>query len=119
VLKRLYIDNVRSFSNFTLEPGRVAALVGPNGGGKSSVLRVLGALQEFLVLGHEANQVFGGSRTRWDNRLEQRIELDVLVNNQTNYSYVLTVSDSGYTCGARTNTRSSSLESCSPVSGLV
>lgn len=46
------------------------------------------------MLGHEASQVFGGSRTRWDNRLEQRIELDVLVNNQTHYSYVLAVSDS-------------------------
>lgn len=89
MLKRLYIDNVRSFSNFTFQPGRVAALVGPNGGGKSSVYRVLGALQEFLVLGHDAHQVFNGSRTRWIDRSEQRIELDVQGANGASYSYLL------------------------------
>ena len=89
MLKRLYIDNIRSFSNFTLEPERVAVLVGPNGGGKSSVFRVLAALQEFLVAGQEATQVFGGSRTRWDERLDQKVELEAVGDNGVQFVYEL------------------------------
>lgn len=89
MLTRLYIDNIRSFSNFTMEPGRIAVLVGPNGGGKSSVLRVLGALQEFLVGGQAASVVFGGSRTHWSSLLEQKIELDAVSDDGTEFAYSL------------------------------
>jgi predicted ATPase len=48
VVKRLYIDNFRTFSNFTLEFDAVNLLLGANGTGKSSVFSVLRSLQAFV-----------------------------------------------------------------------
>ncbi len=77
MLKRLYVDNFRCFSNFTLEPGRVAALVGANGSGKSTVFEVLSFLQDFLVEGQAYPDHAWRTLTRWVSRTDQRLELEV------------------------------------------
>ena len=77
MLKRLYVDNYRCLSNFKVKPGRLCPLVGPNGGGKSSVFEVLKSLQGFLQGGELVETVAPHwSLTRWDTRRTQRIELE-------------------------------------------
>jgi predicted ATPase len=89
VLKRLYVDNIRCLTNFEFVPKKVAALVGPNGGGKSSVYRVMGALSGFLQ-GGLADQVFPrNSITRWDTRLKQVLVLHAEGPNGDQYAYTL------------------------------
>ena len=78
MLKRLHVDNVRCLTNFEIEPEVVTGLVGPNGGGKSTILDVLLALRGILVVGNEVEEHFPvWTSTRWDSRIEQRVELDV------------------------------------------
>ncbi|MEM6730302.1 MAG: hypothetical protein AAF658_02030 [Myxococcota bacterium] len=91
MLKRLYIDNIRSLVNFELRPEQVAALVGPNGGGKSSVYQTLGAVTQFLQSGSKVGDAFPSfSLTRWQSRPVQRIELDV-TTAMGEYTYALEV----------------------------
>lgn len=91
MLKRLHVDNFRCLTNFEMKPGPVAALVGPNGGGKSTIFEILRALQGFLTAGADANSCFPPwSRTRWDKRLVQRIELEAEESGSL-YSYSLAI----------------------------
>jgi ABC-type dipeptide/oligopeptide/nickel transport system ATPase subunit len=91
VLKRLFIDNFRCLTNFEVKPDRVAALVGPNGGGKSAIFDILLALQGFLTAGQDTNACFPPfSRTRWDKRPVQRIEMDVEASGAV-YTYSLEI----------------------------
>lgn len=79
MLKRLYVDNVRCLQSFELRPGPVTALVGPNGGGKSTIFDVLASVQGFLGPASlaAASQFSPLSLTRWDSRLVQTVELEV------------------------------------------
>lgn len=91
MLKRLYVDNFRCLSNFVLEPARVSALVGPNGGGKTSVFEVLRSLSGLLNAGELAESVFPRwSASRWDKRSTQHFELEVEHEGQP-YRYELVV----------------------------
>lgn len=91
VLKRLHVDNFRCLTNFEMRPGPVAVLVGPNGGGKSTIFEILRALQRFLTAGEDANACFPPwSRTRWDSRPVQRIELETEESGCI-YSYSLAI----------------------------
>jgi energy-coupling factor transporter ATP-binding protein EcfA2 len=91
MLKRLYADNIRSLSNFELRLGQVSTLVGPNGGGKSTVFDILQALQMFLGPGgYPARQFFGsGTVSRWDSRTVQKVEIDVEVPGNGVFTYSL------------------------------
>ncbi len=92
MLNRLYIDNIRCLANFELTPKQVAVLVGPNGGGKSSVLRVLVSLSRLLQAGVDVQECFPlGSATRWAQRRSQRVELDVTGPDERPYHYSLDV----------------------------
>ena len=92
MLKRLHVDNVRCLTNFDLKPGPVAAIVGGNGTGKSTVFEVLRALRDFLTLGGTVHDYFAPtSLTRWDTRLEQHIELEVTAPDASLYGYELEV----------------------------
>lgn len=91
MLKRLHVDNVRCLTNFKLTPEPVSALVGPNGGGKSTIFAVLHSLRGILVFGEDVGTNFPPwSRTRWDKRLVQRVELDVEAAG-TPFCYSLTI----------------------------
>lgn len=82
MLKRLYIDNYKCFSNFEYRPGQVELLVGGNGAGKSSIFEVLSRLRELLLQQEQAARLFPTrSLTRWDSRAVQTFELDAAIED--------------------------------------
>ncbi len=96
MLKRVYVDNFRCLQNFEFRPGLLSVVVGPNGGGKSTVFDVLKGVQMFLGLaGMPVRQVFGpGTLTRWDSRPVQKIEIEVELPNGLVYLYRLEIKHS-------------------------
>lgn len=79
MIKRLYIDNFKTFQNFGWEPGQVALLMGRNGTGKTSLFEVLHLLRDFIGDEQKLVKVFPASTcTRWDLRKEQRFEVDAV-----------------------------------------
>lgn len=89
MLKRIYIDNFKCFTNFEWEPGRLVLLAGRNGSGKTSVAEAITAIARVLSSEEELEEAFPeSSLTRWDQRKEQRFELDVALTEGT-YRYVL------------------------------
>ena len=91
MLMRLYADNVRCLVNFEFRPGKLSLLLGPNGGGKSTVLEVLDAVRFLVRGGQEVSLAFPSqARTSWETRRTQRIELEVAGQGGT-YMYVLEI----------------------------
>lgn len=95
VIKRFYIDNYRSFTNFEFVPGRFNLLLGANGSGKSSLLDVVAALGDIVVRGNSVggdgpDRLSSSTLTRWDQRTAQRFELDIGLD-AASYRYVLVV----------------------------
>lgn len=89
VIERVYIDNFRCFSGFKLRLDRVNVLIGPNGGGKSSLLAALAGLADCLGAGTPIGERFVPNElTRWDTRGEQRFELDVRLDG-ARFDYLL------------------------------
>jgi predicted ATPase len=78
MLKRVYIDNFRTFVNFELALGQQQLILGLNGSGKSTLLEVLRAIKK-LVNGYEHPELLfpPNSRTRWQTLPQQTFELDV------------------------------------------
>lgn len=78
VLARIYVDNYRCLSNFTLPLKRLNLLLGRNGTGKSTVLQALSCLRNFVGGPVKVNERFpDASRTRWSKQTEQTFELTV------------------------------------------
>jgi predicted ATPase len=76
MLKRIYLDNYKCFTAFTIEFGQLNLLLGKNGTGKSSVLDFLRNLQAFITDRQPLQTVFPESTmTKWDNRDMQQLEL--------------------------------------------
>ncbi|WNG53485.1 AAA family ATPase [Archangium gephyra] len=91
MLERIFVDNVQCFVNFEWKPGKLALLLGENGSGKTSLGRVLWSVRSLVADEEDVRNCFPStSRTRWDQRLEQRIELDVRLQGDL-YSYELVV----------------------------
>ncbi|MCB9795551.1 MAG: AAA family ATPase [Alphaproteobacteria bacterium] len=89
MLKRIYIDNYRCFSNFEFRPERINLLLGANGSGKTCLFEVLHAVTDVAIRGGQVSEVFpASSLTRWDKRDSQRVELE-LVGDQGTYQYLL------------------------------
>ncbi len=81
MLKRLFIDNFRSFVNFEYKPERKQLLLGANGSGKSSLLDAIELLKNFLR-GME-NPFLATTRTRWLKLPEQVFELEASLEDKT------------------------------------
>ncbi len=78
MIKRLYIDNFKTFQSFEWNPGPVALLMGRNGTGKTTLFEVLHLLREFIGEELPVLGAFPGETcTRWDLRKEQKFEIDV------------------------------------------
>jgi hypothetical protein len=91
MLERIFVDNFRCFTNFEWKPGKLALMLGENGSGKTSVIDALWAVRGMVVDEDDVRQWFPStSRTRWDLRREQRIELDVRLGLDT-YRYELLI----------------------------
>lgn len=91
MIERIFIDNIRSFVNFEWKPGKLALLLGENGSGKSSLAKVLWCIRSLVSNEDDVGQWFtSATRTRWDQRLEQRVELDIRIQGNV-YSYELII----------------------------
>jgi energy-coupling factor transporter ATP-binding protein EcfA2 len=78
MLKRVYVDNFRSFVNFELPLGQQQLLLGLNGSGKSTLLEILGAIKKLITGAAHPDVLFPEtSRTRWQNLSRQVFELDL------------------------------------------
>jgi len=92
MLVRLYADNYRCFSSFTLELGSLSVLLGSNGSGKSTVLGLIARLRDFLTGRGTSLELFPPETLcRWDKRFEQTFELGVKIQEQGEYVYRLLV----------------------------
>jgi predicted ATPase len=81
MLERLYVDNYRCLVNFECRLGTNQLILGPNGGGKTTLFSVLGTIRDFCTNGVPAENLFlGYTQTRWQNIPEQTFELDVSGN---------------------------------------
>ncbi len=109
MLTRLYVDNYKSLVNFELKlDQRLTVLIGGAGTGKSAVLEVLDGLGK-LFRGVAAKDAFpSGSRTKFQSRDVQRIELTVTLPEHGEIQYELELHFSG---ASDVEVRSESIES--------
>jgi predicted ATPase len=90
---RLYADNYRCFSAFTLELSSLSVLLGSNGSGKSTVLELFAKLRDFLTGRERSIDLFPQETLcRWDKRLEQTFEVAVKLEVRGEYVYRLRIS---------------------------
>ena len=91
MLTRIYIDNYKCFKEFEYRPERLQLILGANGSGKTSFLEALLSLQQLVVQGRPAGEVFKwNERTRWESKLKQHFELDIRLKG-VEYRYSLEV----------------------------
>lgn len=92
MIKRIYIDNYKCFTNFECKLGAVQLLLGRNGSGKTAVFDVLEILRDFITQGASTDRAFPArSITAWDSsRNEQRFEIE-LEGNGHRYVYQLVI----------------------------
>ena len=92
MLKRLYANNYRCLVNFELEFGELTLLMGPNGGGKSTLFDLLSDIRRLLVDREALGDKLFPPRdlTAWVNKTEQSFELDIQGPDGL-YSYKLVI----------------------------
>lgn len=92
MLKRLYANNYRCLVNFELNFEELTLLVGPNGGGKSTLFDLLYGVRRLIVDNAKVSSLFSHEDlTAWIKNLEQTFELDVQ-GEMGLFSYKLVVS---------------------------
>jgi predicted ATPase len=89
---RLFADNYRCFSAFTLELSSLSVLLGPNGTGKSTILALFAKLRDFVTGRGQSLDLFPAETLcRWDQRIEQTFELGVKLDDYGEYVYRLRI----------------------------
>ena len=92
MLKRIYANNYRCLVNFELNFDELTLLVGPNGGGKSTLFDLLYKIRHLIVDNAKVAEVFPHEDlTAWINQNEQSFELDVQGEDGL-FSYRLVIS---------------------------
>lgn len=91
MITRFYVDNFRCLVNFDLALDEVNVLLGPNGTGKTSVLRALLRIQKLIARGATVEELFPTrDLSLTQDRNEQRFELDLLLDEEC-YRYRLEI----------------------------
>ena len=92
MLKRLYANNYRCLVNFEINFDELILLVGPNGGGKSTLFDLLYGVRHLIVDNAKVNEIFPAKDlTAWVKSPEQAFELDVQGQDGL-FSYKLVIS---------------------------
>jgi predicted ATPase len=89
MIKRLYIDNYKCFVNFEYQPASLQLLFGANGTGKTTFFEVLTRLRDLVAGRKGAAESFAETLTVWEQRDQQRFELDIESGGRV-YRYSLT-----------------------------
>jgi len=88
MFKRIYINNYKCLVNFDCQIDNINLFLGKNGSGKSTVLEVLTAMQQFVCHGGKTEAVFKTeSRTRWQKLNCQDFELEIENEEGVCYKY--------------------------------
>jgi len=75
MIERLYANNYRCLVNFEMNFDKLTLLVGPNGGGKSTLFDLLYSIRDLLVDNAKVSEVFpSDDLTAWVNKTEQSFE---------------------------------------------
>ena len=91
MIKRIFIDNYKCFTNFECRLDAMQLLLGDNGTGRTSVFDVLGTLRDFITQGVPAGDAFQYKNlTAWETRPLQAFELG-LEGNSGQYVYRLVI----------------------------
>lgn len=91
MINEIYIDNFRCLTNFRIKPGAFQLWLGDNGSGKTSVLNALRCVQR-LMRGEHVEDIFSkNSLTTWDKRRDQTIGISLMIDDDDEYKYELTV----------------------------
>lgn len=94
MLKRLYANNYRCLVNFEMNFDELTLLMGPNGGGKSTIFDLLYNIRHLLTDNAKINEVFPlEDLTAWVKKTEQSFEMDVQ-GEEGLFSYKLVISHS-------------------------
>ncbi len=92
MLKRLYANNYRCLLNFEIHLNELTLLLGPNGGGKSTLFDLLSDLRRLIEDNSRVGEVFSpDDLTAWVKSTEQSFELEVQ-GKEGVFLYKLTVS---------------------------
>jgi predicted ATPase len=92
MLKRLYANNYRCLVNFEMNFDKLSLLVGPNGGGKSTLFDLLYGIRHLIIDNAKIAEVFPPEDlTAWVNKTEQSFEFDVQGDDGL-FSYKLVIS---------------------------
>ena len=84
MLKRIYIDNYKCFSNFDLTFGHLTLLLGANGCGKTAVFEVVRKLRDFIRGDGRVDDLFSaGDLTKWTKMSKQSFELEFDLDDAT------------------------------------
>ncbi len=110
MLKRIYADNFRCFTNFELRLDRLNLLLGENGSGKTSVFELLHRLQRFLGGEAKVRDVFpSGDLTRWQEDATQRFEISIAADGGE-FAYALVIEHDAERRNARVHREALSLD---------
>lgn len=91
MIKRLFVNNYRTFQNFEISFDPLTLLLGPNGAGKTAVLDVLRLLKSFVTDQATTNELFPNpTLTRWQSTNVQTFELS-LEGQGRQYAYSLQI----------------------------
>ncbi len=91
MLKKIYINNFRCYSNFELIIDPVNLFLGPNGTGKSTVFDVLRKLRIFISGDKKVTSLFKpDDLAHWDKSLKQAFEFEIQGNGGL-YKYELAI----------------------------
>lgn len=78
MLKRIYIDNYKTFVNFTINFNSINVLLGSNGSGKSNLFNLVYKLKRFISNEQGIKELFtSDSLTRWQTLNIQTFELEL------------------------------------------
>jgi predicted ATPase len=102
ILEEIQIEGFRSLKSVTWKPGRLNVLIGPNGGGKSNLLRALDLLRVAATGGlKEAILRMGGMvPLLWDGEAREiRLKLTASMRQSLDFEYELTLERVGNTGG--------------------
>jgi predicted ATPase len=96
MLQRLYANNYRCLVNFEMNFSELTLLMGPNGGGKSTIFDLLFNIRHLLVDNAKISEVFPQEDlTAWVKKTEQSFEIDVQ-GEEGLFSYKLVISHNDY-----------------------